>query len=125
MGARANGCPWTAYTQDRAAEELGYTDDFGHLVLCARTYMYLSRGMILPVLDEPNCRPWPPPSPAAFPNNTFGPLRPGLGSGSNQSPMHGGQDLSRPGQAEPPPWPPRKPGVGNFVKPDRARGHGC
>ena len=30
--ARENGCPWTADTRDRAAEELGYTDDFGNLV---------------------------------------------------------------------------------------------
>ena len=27
--ARANGCPWYAITRDQAAEELGYTDDFG------------------------------------------------------------------------------------------------
>ena len=30
--ARANGCPWDAETRDQAAEELGYTDDFGNLV---------------------------------------------------------------------------------------------
>ena len=30
--ARANGCPWEAYDRDRAAAELGYTDDFGNLV---------------------------------------------------------------------------------------------
>ena len=30
--ARENGCPWVAPTRDRAAEELGYTDDFGNLV---------------------------------------------------------------------------------------------
>ena len=29
---RENGCPWRAATRDRAAEELGYTDDFGNLV---------------------------------------------------------------------------------------------
>ena len=29
---RENGCPWTAETQDRAAAELEYTDDFGNLV---------------------------------------------------------------------------------------------
>ena len=29
---RENGCPWTAVDRDRAAEELGYTDDFGNLV---------------------------------------------------------------------------------------------
>ena len=29
--ARANGCPWRALTRDRAAEKLGYTDDFGNL----------------------------------------------------------------------------------------------
>ena len=29
--ARENGCPWTAETRDEAAEELGYTDDFGNL----------------------------------------------------------------------------------------------
>ena len=29
--ARENGCPWSAYVQDRAAAELGYTDDFGNL----------------------------------------------------------------------------------------------
>jgi len=27
--ARANGYPWYAITRDQAAEELGYTDDFG------------------------------------------------------------------------------------------------
>ena len=30
--ARANGCEWAAETRDMAAEELGYTDDFGNLV---------------------------------------------------------------------------------------------
>ena len=29
---RANGCEWDAKTRDMAAEELGYTDDFGNLV---------------------------------------------------------------------------------------------
>ena len=29
---RENGCPWTAATRDRAAVELGYTDDLGNLV---------------------------------------------------------------------------------------------
>ena len=29
---RENGCPWPAYTRDRAAAELGYTDDLGNLV---------------------------------------------------------------------------------------------
>jgi len=29
---RENGCPWNAYDRDRAAAELGYTDDFGNLV---------------------------------------------------------------------------------------------
>ena len=29
---RENGCPWTAHIQDRAAKELGYTDDLGNLV---------------------------------------------------------------------------------------------
>jgi len=28
---RENGCPWTAYWRDRAAEELGYTDNLGNL----------------------------------------------------------------------------------------------
>ena len=31
--ARENGCPWTASTRDLAAKELGYTDDFGNLVV--------------------------------------------------------------------------------------------
>ena len=31
--ARENGCPWLAETRDRAAAELGYTDDFGNLGL--------------------------------------------------------------------------------------------
>ena len=31
--ARENGCPWIAETRDRAAAELGYTDDFGNLGL--------------------------------------------------------------------------------------------
>ena len=30
--ARENGCPWRAPTRDKAAVELGYTDDFGNLV---------------------------------------------------------------------------------------------
>ena len=30
--ARENGCKWDAYTRDRAAAKLGYTDDFGNLV---------------------------------------------------------------------------------------------
>ena len=30
--ARENGCPWSASTRDRAAAELGYTDDLGNLV---------------------------------------------------------------------------------------------
>ena len=30
--ARENGCPWDAETRDRAAAELGYTDDLGNLV---------------------------------------------------------------------------------------------
>ena len=30
--ARENGCLWTAGTRDRAAEKLGYTDDFGNLI---------------------------------------------------------------------------------------------
>ena len=30
--ARENGCPWNRFTRDRAAEKLGYTDDFGNLV---------------------------------------------------------------------------------------------
>ena len=30
--ARENCCPWTANDRDRAAVELGYTDDFGNLV---------------------------------------------------------------------------------------------
>ena len=29
--ARENGCPWYAYDRDKAARELGYTDDFGNL----------------------------------------------------------------------------------------------
>ena len=29
--ARENGCPWTADVRDRAAAELGYTDNFGNL----------------------------------------------------------------------------------------------
>ena len=31
--ARANGCPWYASTRDRAAAELGYTDNLGNLRL--------------------------------------------------------------------------------------------
>ena len=30
--ARKNGCPWIAVDRDRAAAELGYTDDLGNLV---------------------------------------------------------------------------------------------
>ena len=30
--ARENGCEWDAATRDRAAAELGYTDDLGNLV---------------------------------------------------------------------------------------------
>ena len=30
--ARENGCPWTDFDRDRAAEELGYTDNLGNLV---------------------------------------------------------------------------------------------
>ena len=30
--ARENGAPWLAFDRDRAAEELGYTDDLGNLV---------------------------------------------------------------------------------------------
>ena len=30
---RENGCPWDANTRDWAAATLGYTDDFGNLVL--------------------------------------------------------------------------------------------
>ena len=30
--ARENGCPWEAQDRDRAAAELGYTDNFGNLV---------------------------------------------------------------------------------------------
>ena len=29
---RENGCPWDAGSRDKAAAELGYTDDFGNLV---------------------------------------------------------------------------------------------
>ena len=29
---RENGCPWHAWTRARAAEKLGYTDDFGNLI---------------------------------------------------------------------------------------------
>ena len=31
--ARENGCPWDAATRDEAAAELGYTDDFGNVVI--------------------------------------------------------------------------------------------
>ena len=31
--ARENGCPWDASTRDRAAEQLGYTDDLGNLLI--------------------------------------------------------------------------------------------
>ena len=31
-GVRENGCPWNADTRDKAAAELGYTDDLGNLV---------------------------------------------------------------------------------------------
>ena len=30
---RANGCPWRAEDRDKAAEKLGYTDDFGNMYL--------------------------------------------------------------------------------------------
>ena len=30
--ARENGCPWDAHYRNRAAAELGYTNDFGNLV---------------------------------------------------------------------------------------------
>ena len=30
---RGNGCPWSAGTRERAATKLGYTDDFGNLVI--------------------------------------------------------------------------------------------
>ena len=30
--ARETGCPWWASTRDKAAAELGYTDDLGNLV---------------------------------------------------------------------------------------------
>ena len=30
--AREKGCPWYAGTRDRAAAELGYTDDLGNLI---------------------------------------------------------------------------------------------
>ena len=30
--ARANGCSWDTWVRDRAAAELGYTDDLGNLV---------------------------------------------------------------------------------------------
>ena len=30
--ARKNGAPWTAWAWDKAAAELGYTDDLGNLV---------------------------------------------------------------------------------------------
>ena len=29
---RENGCLWNTYTRDRAAAELGYTDDFGNVL---------------------------------------------------------------------------------------------
>ena len=29
--ARENGCKWDAYSRDKAAAKLGYTDDFGNL----------------------------------------------------------------------------------------------
>ena len=32
MVGSANGCPWTAWTRDTAAEELGYTDNLSNLV---------------------------------------------------------------------------------------------
>ena len=31
--ARENGCPWEAQDRDRAAAELGYTDNYGNLQL--------------------------------------------------------------------------------------------
>ena len=30
--ARENDCPWNAATRDKAAAELGYTDNYGNLV---------------------------------------------------------------------------------------------
>ena len=30
--ARENGAPWVAWTRNKAARELGYTDDLGNLV---------------------------------------------------------------------------------------------
>ena len=30
---RENGCPWRAEDRDKAAEKLGYTDDFGNMYL--------------------------------------------------------------------------------------------
>ena len=29
---RENGCPWDAHVRDRAAQKLGYTDDFGNVM---------------------------------------------------------------------------------------------
>ena len=31
--ARQDGCPWTAYTRDEAAERFGCADDFGNLLV--------------------------------------------------------------------------------------------
>ena len=36
--ARENGCEWTAHVRDKAAEELGYTDDKGGLVVAAEDH---------------------------------------------------------------------------------------
>ena len=38
--ARENGCPWIAETRDRAAAELGYTDDLGNLYEEEEEYGY-------------------------------------------------------------------------------------
>ena len=35
---RENGCPWSAPIRDRAAADLGYTDDFGNLVASKAYY---------------------------------------------------------------------------------------
>ena len=32
LGSNENGCPWHAVTRNRAAAELGYTDNFGNFV---------------------------------------------------------------------------------------------
>ena len=31
--ARENGCPWDTWLRDRAAEDLGYTDDLGNMTV--------------------------------------------------------------------------------------------